>query len=210
MNESARSVIVAPWATLEGDCLRHVLRAVDDLIVVREADAGTAALVLALPRRMPSSPVDMLGGVAGTELPVLLLVDVVDPWTIALSRSVEAAGLVSWRSSVETILSAVRSVAAGRVVAGHNGGSDADPFLNLSEREREVIALVAIGEHDEEIAVRLGISTHTVRTHVQHSLIKLGVTHRHAAAAMVRSSPLMATRVWNLESLASIETSSAG
>jgi DNA-binding NarL/FixJ family response regulator len=53
----------------------------------------------------------------------------------------------------------------------------------LSEREREVLGLVAEGAHNREIAVALAISEFTVKRHVQNILQKLELPSRHAAAA---------------------------
>ena len=53
----------------------------------------------------------------------------------------------------------------------------------LSEREREVLRHLAAGETNREIAEALGISSHTVRRHVEHIFSKLGVTSRAAATA---------------------------
>lgn len=62
----------------------------------------------------------------------------------------------------------------------------ADPAtrdLDLTPREREVLQLIAEGHTNSSIAERLVISPHTVRTHVQHVLQKLGVHSKLAAAA---------------------------
>jgi DNA-binding CsgD family transcriptional regulator len=53
----------------------------------------------------------------------------------------------------------------------------------LSEREREVLARLAAGKTNKEIADALMISRHTVRRHVEHIFSKLGVTSRAAATA---------------------------
>lgn len=61
--------------------------------------------------------------------------------------------------------------------------SKADPRTALSEREREVIALVARGLTNREIAEALVISEKTARNHVSNILDKLGLTRRGEAAA---------------------------
>ncbi len=52
----------------------------------------------------------------------------------------------------------------------------------LTDREREVLALIARHFTTAEIAARLGLSKTTVRTHVEHILAKLGVRSRREAA----------------------------
>ena len=55
--------------------------------------------------------------------------------------------------------------------------------VELTEREREVITLVASGFHNEEMAAQLFLSPETVKSHVQHAMEKLGVhTRAHAVA----------------------------
>jgi PAS domain S-box-containing protein len=58
------------------------------------------------------------------------------------------------------------------------GGDDDDPGSSLSEREREVIRLVALGSTSPEIAGTLHISHHTVRKHVDNAMRKTGARSR--------------------------------
>jgi DNA-binding CsgD family transcriptional regulator len=58
----------------------------------------------------------------------------------------------------------------------------------LSESERRVLQLVALGGTNREIACRLAVTEATVRKHLEHAYRKLGVTNRTAAAALVRVS----------------------
>jgi DNA-binding CsgD family transcriptional regulator len=58
----------------------------------------------------------------------------------------------------------------------------------LSESERRVVQLVALGGTNREIACRLAVTEATVRKHLEHAYRKLGVTNRTAAAALVRVS----------------------
>ena len=53
----------------------------------------------------------------------------------------------------------------------------------LSAREREVLAHLASGQTNRQIAADLVVSTHTVARHVEHIYAKLGVTNRAAATA---------------------------
>lgn len=60
----------------------------------------------------------------------------------------------------------------------------------LSPREREVLDLVRIGMVDNAIARRLGISAHTVRTHLRRSFTKLGAGNRAEAVARLLPFPM--------------------
>jgi DNA-binding CsgD family transcriptional regulator len=61
----------------------------------------------------------------------------------------------------------------------------------LSDRELEVLALVATGRTSRQIASSLGISQHTVRRHLENTFAKLGVTNRAAAVAYAYEHDLL-------------------
>jgi DNA-binding NarL/FixJ family response regulator len=56
------------------------------------------------------------------------------------------------------------------------------PAANLTPREREVLGLIGVGRSNKWIALELGVSEKTVKTHVGHQLAKLGVSDRTQAA----------------------------
>jgi DNA-binding CsgD family transcriptional regulator len=72
----------------------------------------------------------------------------------------------------------------GRLDRVRSPGAEDGPLGTLSQREREVVALVAIGMSNREIAERLVISEHTVHRHVTSILRKLGLPSRAAAASL--------------------------
>jgi DNA-binding NarL/FixJ family response regulator len=67
----------------------------------------------------------------------------------------------------------------------------AGPFRALTDREREVLSLVAAGETNRQIATVLGISEHTVARHLSNIFDKLGVTSRTAASAFAHKHKLV-------------------
>ncbi len=67
----------------------------------------------------------------------------------------------------------------------------AGPFGALTDREREVLSLVAAGETNRQIAAALGISEHTVARHLSNIFDKLGVTSRTAASAIAHKHKLV-------------------
>ncbi len=104
------------------------------------------------------------------------------------SLRVGAQGCLPKAIEPETLLRSVRSVAAGEVVAApwltavarmSAGSSMSDPAKRaITPRELEVIALLAKGLGNKQIARRLGIREQTVKNHVTRAMEKLGVTSR--------------------------------
>jgi DNA-binding CsgD family transcriptional regulator len=66
--------------------------------------------------------------------------------------------------------------------------ADGDLLARLTRREREVVELAADGLLDKEIAQRLGISYTTVRTHLDRSFQKLGISNRSKLARLLQTS----------------------
>lgn len=69
----------------------------------------------------------------------------------------------------------------------------ASPPAGLTEREVEVLVLIARGLTTKEVAVRLGISAKTADHHIQHIYAKIGVTTRGAAALFAVQAGLVTT-----------------
>ena len=86
----------------------------------------------------------------------------------------------------EELLAAIRAVAAGErhlapALAHRLAGRVAAP--DVSEREREVLQLIARGKANKEIAVALGISEETVKRHASNLFVKMGVADRAQATS---------------------------
>ena len=80
-------------------------------------------------------------------------------------------------------LDRLSSLSSGLVVEGAGSGATAGAAANLSARERQVLAHLATGRTNREIAASLVISQHTVGRHVENIFTKIGVTSRAAATA---------------------------
>ncbi|MCW2974459.1 MAG: response regulator [Thermoleophilia bacterium] len=104
-----------------------------------------------------------------------------------------ARAYVAKNAPVEDLATAIRAVHAGaawmspEVLATtldflHKGNLPLTTAAGMSEREVEVLQLVAVGLENNEIAVELGISAKTVKNHVSSILMKLGVSNRVQAA----------------------------
>jgi DNA-binding NarL/FixJ family response regulator len=104
----------------------------------------------------------------------------------------------------EGLIQAIRQVAAGQAVLSPQitakvmkAAADAqtgDPQISLSPREQEVLTELAGGATTAEIAVRLVISTSTVKTHVHHILEKLEAANRTEAVARATALGLINPR----------------
>lgn len=121
------------------------------------------------------------------EAAFLLLTD--DPSMVrALMRRRGIWGALPLEASREELLAAIHALAEGLIVsAAHflderSGPREESESPALSEREIEVLGLLAQGLANKQIAAALGVSEHTVKFHVSSIYTKLGVTNRTEAA----------------------------
>ena len=105
------------------------------------------------------------------------------------AKAAGASGFVSKDWSADEVAMAVRMVGKGMTVFGRLVEAPATP---LSDREREVLTLIASGATNREIAERLYLSPHTVKEHASALYRKLGVKNR--AEATRRAERLGLTR----------------
>jgi len=104
-----------------------------------------------------------------------------------VARSAGASGFISKDWPAVEVVRAVRTVARGTEVFAEHGALDSP----LSEREQEVLSLVATGSTNKEIAVRLHLSPHTVKEHTSSIYRKLGVRNRAEAARQAQRLKLV-------------------
>jgi two-component system nitrate/nitrite response regulator NarL len=181
-----------------------------DVEVVAESSSAEDALPVALDLRPDVLLLDVdLPGVSGLRLLEDLVPRLPDTRIVMLSVSSEltdvvaalrlgAAGYLTKDLDAEALLRAVRGVRQGDLAMPRRLAARAmqelaartltpqplrgDRLESLSEREREIVRLLAEGLTDREIAAVLTISTRTVETHVGNILRKLDVRNRSAAA----------------------------
>jgi DNA-binding NarL/FixJ family response regulator len=122
---------------------------------------------------------------------VLVLTMVDDDDTVAAALQVGARGYLLKGAVQDEVLAAIRTVASGGMVLG--GGAAARVVAgrpryrqDLTEREAQVLALVADGRSNAEIARELDLSLKTVQNHVSNLLAKLQVRDRTQAALRAR------------------------
>ena len=196
---SIRVLIVDDHAVVRTG-LRRVLDAEPDIETVAEAPDAERAVyaaiestpdVVLLDVMMPGrSGIEVLPSIvqAVPDVRVLILSMQDDPRYVREAFDAGASGYVLKEAADTEVVGAVRAVAAGehyvhpalgaRMVAADAEArrrADADP---LSEREREVLRLLALGHTNQEIASMLYISVRTAETHRAHIMQKLRLTSR--------------------------------
>lgn len=105
----------------------------------------------------------------------------------AVARAAGASGFISKDWAAADVVKAVRMVSLGTEVFAEAG--DSDPLL--SEREQEVLALIAAGSTNREIAERLHLSPHTVKEYTSAIYRKLGVRNRTEASRRAQRLKLL-------------------
>jgi two-component system response regulator NreC len=120
---------------------------------------------------------EVIAGAPGTAVVVLTTQD--DPAFARRALQAGAAGFVIRAAADQELLEAVRRAAAGDTYLNPRlAAAPAGPRDDLTEREVEVLRLIALGHTNTEIAKRLYLSTRTVETHRAHIQQKLRRTSR--------------------------------
>jgi DNA-binding NarL/FixJ family response regulator len=217
-------VVLADDQALLRAGLRVLLDAEDDLEVVGEAEDGAEAIaavrrlrpdVVVMDIRMPD--LDGLAAtreivadpeLAGVHIVVLTTFDL-DEYVFEAIRA-GATGFLLKDAEPTELLRAIRLAAAGealmaptvtrRLIAEfaarpEHRTVDSTALRELTDREREVVALVAGGLSNEEIAAELYISPATARTHVSRAMIKLNARDRAQLVVFAYESGLIRARV---------------
>jgi DNA-binding NarL/FixJ family response regulator len=186
--------------TDKGHDVAATLESADGIV---ELTASTHPDLVVLDVRMPPSFTD-----EGATAARLLKAEREDLGVLLLSQHIETANAADLVASpgfgyllkdrvfeVDEFVQAAERVAAGgsaldpKVIAAMVSTPRGDPVDHLSEREREVLALMAEGLTNAGIADRLSLSPRTVEAHVSHVLTKLGIeesdaTHRRVLAVL--------------------------
>ncbi len=184
--------------------LRTFLDVQDDIVVVGEAADGTEAVeltqtlapdVILLDLKMPG--LDGVGVLEefrarGLAARALILTSAAGAGPVASAMAAGAVGYLYKDVDPEALVRAIRTAADGNVVLAPAAAGPLTGFAvvrqepsgwdALTEREREVLGLVAQGRSNREIAKTLGVAEKTVKTHVSSVLTKLGVQDRTQAA----------------------------
>lgn len=207
-------VLVAEDHPVFRDGLRALFGTVDDVEVVGEAASGEAAVLAAAELQPDVVLMDLrMSGLDGLEatrrivetsphVAVLVLTMFEDDESVFAALRAGARGYLLKGADQGEILRAVRSVASGdaifgpaiarRLIAFFATPRTLPPpaFPELTEREREVLELIAQGQSNQAIAQRLVLSQKTVRNHVSNIFSKLQVADRAEAIVRAREAGL--------------------
>jgi DNA-binding NarL/FixJ family response regulator len=153
------------------------------IIVTRKLQPDVVLLDLLLPRKSGYDAIPELARVA-PETKVIIVSSQAAPSSVRRALSAGAAGYLPKRSSDRELTSAIRLVAGGSGYVDPELGAKlvspkGSPALEpLSERERDIVHLLALGYTNQEIGKKLFISVRTVDTHRGHIMRKLQLETR--------------------------------
>ncbi|MFJ4296201.1 response regulator [Curtobacterium sp. SP.BCp] len=184
--------------------LRALLDGEDDITVVAEAATPDRAVELATEHAPELVLMDLQFGERTTGADATRRIRALEaaPYVLVLTNydtdgdilgAVEAgaSGYLLKDAPPEDLVAAVRAAASGQsalapTIAGRLMARMRAPQVSLSAREIEVLALVAEGASNGDVAARLFISDATVKSHLVHVFSKLGVSSRTAAVNEAR------------------------
>ncbi|THV26816.1 response regulator [Glycomyces paridis] len=200
MSGTVIRVLIADDHPIVRDGFRGVFAAEEGFEVLGEAANGAEAVAMAKALRPDVVLMDLrmpvMGGVeaigelarAGSPARVLVLTTFDTDQDVRPAIEAGATGYLLKDTGREDLVKAVRAAARGEAVlspavAARLMSQVRAPREALSEREVEVLRLIADGASNREAARRLFISEATVKTHLLHLYAKLGVNDRAAAVA---------------------------
>jgi NarL family two-component system response regulator LiaR len=184
--------------------LATFLKVFDDLELAGEAESGQAAIELCARLQPDVILMDMvmpdMDGATATRLirrqsesiQVIALTSFKEEILVQSALQAGAIGYLLKDVSAEELARAIRDAYNGHStlspdiaeVIVHAAGQPPKPGLDLTEREREVLALMVEGLNNSQIAGRLAVSPSTIKSHVSNILAKLGVASRTEAVTL--------------------------
>ncbi len=192
--------------------MRAALEAEPDLTIIGEASNGAEALakipVLDPQLILMDVRMEKMNGIEACreiksrnpEVHILMITSYTDDDAVISSILAGASGYLLKHVSRADLLRSIRLVASGHSLIDTNTAKQAMERLTqvpggeLTEREREVLTLVARGYTNKQIADTLFVSEKTARNHVSHILDKLGLSRRSEAAAFAVEHKLVPPR----------------
>jgi DNA-binding NarL/FixJ family response regulator len=207
-------VLIADDHPVFRDGLRALVESAPDLDLAGEATTGAEAVDLAasgkpavilMDLRMPEvSGIEATRQIVAADPSVGILIVTMseDDESLFAAMRAGARGYIPKDAEREEILSAIRATALGEAVFGASIArrvadffaaprpATAEPFPGLTQRENEILELIAQGRTNGDIGGQLGIASKTVRNHVANVFNKLQVADRAHAIVRAREAGL--------------------
>lgn len=198
-------LVIADDHVLVRQGIRAFLETCEDLLIVAEAEDAPSAVSACVKHAPRVALVDLVmpgGGITATreiraacpDTQIVLLTSFEDAQQILAAVQAGALSCVLKDVDADALADTIRRAARGEAVLhprvaarlvealGRGEAREARALDSLSQREREVLTLMAEGLSNQRIAERLGIGEKTVKTHVSNVLGKLDVSDRTQAA----------------------------
>lgn len=186
------------------DGLRNMLLAFDDLVLVGEAEDGRTALAFCQQNTPDVILMDIImpgmDGILATrlirkqypEVKIIILSSYPEDVYVREALEVGVTGYLLKNTPIDAMANAIRSASSGQLTLAPEIAqalirierTPKKPGSDLTEREREVLALIVEGLSNDEIAEKLVISPATARHHVSACIQKLEAANRAQAAAL--------------------------
>jgi DNA-binding NarL/FixJ family response regulator len=183
--------------------VKLILSSDSDLSVVGEAASGEAAVAMAAKRHPDVILMDIMLGrgmdgmeataqilAAQPEIGVIMFTAYGERHQLAKGLDVGARGYVLKDAQPDDVIRAVRTVAAGGAYVDPSLGGELVSreamlqLTRLTDRERDILSMMAAGVASREIAATLFLSTETIRTHLRSAMRKLDADTRTQAVAL--------------------------
>ena len=184
--------------------LATILKVFDDLLLVGEAENGAEAIklcgeaqpdVILMDMVMPDMDGATTTRVIRQQFPQVQIIALTSFKEGNLVKNALEAGAIAYLLkdvSADDLARAIRAAHAGRATLSpeaaqafvETSNQPPAPGLDLTEREREVLALMVEGLNNTQIAGRLTVSPSTIKSHVSNILSKLGVASRTEAVTL--------------------------
>lgn len=212
-------VVIADDHKLFREGIKALLAVTEDIEIIGEADDGGSVLRICqdLEPDIVLMDINMPGhnGIQATEkilekqpdTRIIMLTMLEDDASVFNAMRVGARGYLLKGADPKEVLSVIRAVAEGQALFGPAiavrlmnyfkelslkpvSSAEGSPFPELTERELEVLRLIAQGLNNQEIAQKLVLSSKTVRNHITNIFSKLQVANRAQAIVRARGAGL--------------------
>jgi DNA-binding NarL/FixJ family response regulator len=214
MTISSIRIVIADDHPIFRDGLKRLLESEPGFVVVGETPDGPSAVravqtlqpdILLLDVAMPNGGgLEALAALSGSPTRVMLLTAAIEPKDLLQAIKLGARALVLKEAATRQLIDGIHRVIDGKFVIDDDETDDLASAIQrqesrttrrygLTPREREIVAAIAAGESNRDIATRLSISTQTVKHHLTSIFDKTGISTRLELALLAIREDLVQT-----------------